>query len=103
MPKFDSNSARKAGKKSSRAGVPNKANAALRERVHALIDDNYQQVVRDIKSLKPRERVDAWLKLLEYALPKLQRSEMSIDITNLSDEEVDRLLNRVIEKWNNHE
>lgn len=95
---FDKKTAADAGRKSSRKGVQNKSTTALRESVQALLDDNYQQIVKDLKNLMPKERVDAWVKLLEYALPKLQRSEMSIDISKLSDEEVDRLLERAMQK-----
>ena len=57
-------------------GTPNKDTKALRERIEALLDDQWHQLLRDIKQLKPKERVDMVIRLLEYALPKLHRSEI---------------------------
>lgn len=96
--KFDKKTGAAAGKRSSRRGIPNRATVTLRDAVHTLLDDNYHTIVADLKKLKPKERVDAWCRLLEYALPKLQRSEVSIDISKLSDGEIDALLNRALEK-----
>ena len=57
-------------------GTPNKDTKALRERIEALLDDQWHQLLQDIKQLKPKERVDMVIRLLEYALPKLHRSEI---------------------------
>ncbi len=57
-------------------GSENKSSQLLRERISTLLEDQYEFVLEDIKQLKPKERVDAWLKLLEYAVPKLQRTEI---------------------------
>lgn len=94
---FDRKTASEAGRRSSRKGVPNRSTTTLRQYVQALLDDNYEQIAQDLKKLKPKERVDAWCRLLEYALPKLQRSEMSIDISKLSDDQVDQMLDRAIQ------
>ena len=60
-------------------GTPNKDTRKLRERVDALLDDNWDEVLEDLQELSPKERVDAYLKLLEYSLPKLSRSDQKVD------------------------
>lgn len=60
-------------------GTQNKDTKKLRERVDSLLDDNWDKVVNDLKELNPKERIDTYLKLLEYSLPKLSRSEQSVD------------------------
>jgi len=61
-------------------GTPNVANRDLREVVRALVEDNAEQVRQDLAALDPKERVSAWLKLAEFLLPKLQRTEATHEI-----------------------
>jgi hypothetical protein len=56
-------------------GTPNKITAAIRERITAIIEDNYMQVAKDIASLPPEKRVETWIKLLDFVTPRMQRSE----------------------------
>lgn len=50
-------------------GTPNKATADLREWVKKLVDDNREQIVKDLRDLTPRERLMFIEKLLRYAIP----------------------------------
>jgi len=61
-------------------GTPNTANRDLREIVRALVEDNAEQVRQDLAALDPKERVSAWLKLAEFLVPKLQRTEATHEI-----------------------
>ena len=76
-------------------GSTTKNAEVLRERISYLLDENYEQILDDLDELKPRERVQAWIQLLEYALPKLARTEMTVDVTKMTDEEIDRMINRI--------
>lgn len=78
---FNSNSAAAAGKKSSRKGKPNKTTAELREMILALLERNTDQIQNDLEVLEPKERVNAWLKLLEFYLPK-PREVQPIEVYN---------------------
>lgn len=62
-------------------GTCNKLTVDMRERINRLLDDNLEQVEADLKQLDPKERVNAWLRLLEFALPKLQRSQIELPET----------------------
>ena len=77
-------------------GVQHADTIRLRSIVGQLLEDNYAQIIEDMKKLKPRERVQAWTSLLEYSLPKLQRSEMNLNIDQLSDEQIDALFQRAL-------
>lgn len=96
---FDSNSAKKAGSKSSRKGVSNKATRDLRELLKGLLDDQYGQIVKDLKRLDPKDRVNAYIRLIEYAIPKMQKVEQTVDVSTLTDEQVDELFNRLTKKF----
>lgn len=94
----------KSGNPNGRApGTPNKVTGDLRGRINALLSDSFEKVVSDFDQLEPRERVAAWVKLAEYVLPKLQRTETVIDVSKLTDDEVDGLLNRIISKAHHHD
>jgi hypothetical protein len=60
-------------------GSKNKDVKALRERVKDLLDANFDRIVADLEELEPKERVSAYFKLLEFALPKLKAIEAKID------------------------
>jgi hypothetical protein len=79
-------------------GTQNAVNRDLRERVRDLLESQFEQVAIDLAGLEPRDRVNAWLKLSEFVLPKLQRSETVIDFSKLSDAEIDTLFERAMAK-----
>lgn len=56
-------------------GAKDKFPRAMKERVQALVDKLEQYVEDDINSLDPSERIRHYTNLLEYVIPKLQRTE----------------------------
>ena len=60
-------------------GKSNKDVKELRERVRQLLDNNFDRIMEDLEQLEPKERVSAYLKLLEFALPKLKAIEAKVD------------------------
>lgn len=66
-------------------GTPNKDTAQLRERIENLLEDNWDEILEDMKQLSPKDRIDTYTKLLEYALPKLSRMEASIENDMLNE------------------
>jgi len=74
---FTSETAKKAGAKSSRKGSGNKATAELRERVSMLLDSQFDSIVNDLAQLDPKDRVNAYIRLMEFALPKLNRTDVT--------------------------
>jgi hypothetical protein len=74
-------------------GVPNKVTANLKDRVNLLIENNFDKFQLDLDSVEPKDRLNLLLKLIEYVLPK--QKETKIDFSNLSDAEIDELINRI--------
>lgn len=72
---FNKDTARQAGSRSSRKGTPNRATNDLRQVVADLLEENTEAIAKDIQALEPAARVAAWIKLLEFALPKLNRTQ----------------------------
>lgn len=62
-------------------GTPNKDTGELREKINILLNEQWDKLLTDIDGLAPKERVDTMVRLLEYALPKLNRTEIEQSTT----------------------
>lgn len=56
-------------------GTPNKLTSTVRSWIVELINDNREQIEKDLKSLKPVERLTFIERLLPYILPKVERAD----------------------------
>ena len=79
-----------------KSGSTNRNNADLKSRIMGLMEDKFDEVVSDLEGLDPKDRVTAYLKFMEYVLPK--QREQKIDLSSLSDAEIDELLNKAMDK-----
>lgn len=89
--------ARQAGKKSSRAGTPNKVTGEARECFQLLIDNNaprLQQWIDEVAKDNPAKALDLFLRLAEFIVPKLQRTEI------IDHKENERYVTITAPKWN---
>jgi len=77
-------------------GTPNKATTLLKERISTLVDTQFDTILKDLEALEPKDRVAAFLKFIEYILPK--QREQKIDLSALTDEQIDDLLNKALSK-----
>lgn len=57
-------------------GTPNKSTAERRERVSAVLNLLFESVEVDIKQLSPKDRTNLLTDLLEFDIPKLNRTEV---------------------------
>ena len=60
-------------------GAGNKGVQILRDKVKDLLEDNFDTIADDLKALEPKDRVSAYIKLMDFALPKLKAIEAKID------------------------
>jgi len=68
-------------------GVMNKLNADSRERLHAIYEKDLLKTFKeDLKELSARERVQAFLKLTEFFVPKLRSEHLQVDVDSMSDQ-----------------
>jgi hypothetical protein len=61
------------------AGTPNKITGTLKDFVANLVDDNRQQIIDDLKALRPKERLAVLERMMQYVLPKQQ--SVSADVS----------------------
>lgn len=76
-------------------GTPNKATSTAREWLAALIDRNRPQIERDIMELTPMERVRIFERLLQYVVPRKQSVQAAVDISMLTDEQLDAVVSEL--------
>lgn len=79
-------------------GTPNRVTGDLRQRIQQLLDEQFDNLQADFKALDPKERVNAFIRLLEYTTPKLQRTETTFDLSKLSEAEVEALFEMAMKK-----
>lgn len=77
-------------------GVPNKITTDLKGRIAQIVENGFVTIESDLEALEAKDRINAYLKLLEYLLPK--QRETKVDISSLSDEEVEVLLDKALNK-----
>lgn len=82
-------------------GTPNKVAASVREWLSTLIDRNRRQIERDLNTLEPRERLQMLEKLMQYVIPKQQAVSSSIEIEQLTDEQLDAVIVELTNNINN--
>lgn len=58
-------------------GQLNKASNEVREKYLELIENNFEQLEKDIKALRSAERVRAIIELSKFILPTLKATEMN--------------------------
>lgn len=64
------------------AGTPNKITESLKEFVSDLLNDNRDQIKEDLKVLRPKERITAYLSMMQYVLPKQQAVSADVDLND---------------------
>jgi len=93
--KFEKGKPKSGGRKK---GTPNAVTKDLRERIRELLESKFEQVEADFSSLEPKDRLNAWLKMSEFVLPKMQRNELSFDLSKLTDAEIETLFDKAVKK-----
>ena len=72
----------KEDKRINKAGRPkgskNKATNEIRDKFQELIESNYEQLEKDLKTLRASERVKAIIDLAKFILPTLKATEVDI-------------------------
>ncbi|WP_372752530.1 hypothetical protein [Labilibaculum sp.] len=60
-------------------GTPNRLTKELRISLKNVIHEELQQLQNQLKSLDPKDRLDILIKLMPYALPKINTVNSTID------------------------
>jgi hypothetical protein len=63
-------------------GTPNKVTNEIKEMFKEIVEGNLSKIENDLLELTPKERIDAIIKLSEFVIPKLQRSNIDFEKEN---------------------
>lgn len=62
----------------SRKGIPNRTTQKVRDAVACIADNNIDKVQKWLEDIKdPKQRLELFIRLLEYHIPKLARTELT--------------------------
>lgn len=86
--------ASKAGKKSKRG--ENKITSDVKAMIIKLVEDNFEDIMEDMGYLESKDKVKAWLDLVNYILPKQRSVESQSNVYSITAEEVEKLVNKII-------
>jgi len=76
-------------------GTPNKTTTEMRKWVNMLLEENRNQLEKDLKALEPKDRWAVVEKLMQYTLPKLQSIDASIDVSKLTDDQLNAVIDSI--------
>ncbi len=76
-------------------GVPNKLSGDLRSKIQQIINDNIESVQFDLDQLEPMQRLQIIEKLISYCVPKLQSQTLEIDMNNLTDSDLQHIIDNI--------
>ena len=76
-------------------GTPNAITSDLRAKINEIVDKQVDLINADLEALEPKERLMIVEKFLSYCLPKLQAQSFEIDFQNLSEQQLDVIINQL--------
>lgn len=79
-------------------GTPNKATTDLKSRISTLMDAEFDAISTDLELLDPKDRVTAYLKFLEFVLPKQRESKLDVTtrLEQLSEAQLNELIDQIL-------
>jgi len=83
-------------------GTLNKA-TGLKQHLDKLLTDNFDKFKMELDALEGKDYVSHYIKLMDYTLPKLTRSQTSINFNEMSDSEVEELLELLTKRVQSNE
>jgi hypothetical protein len=76
-------------------GTPNHVNEEIRKRISTFLDGSFDDIKADIKTLEPKDRIKFFIDLLQFGLPRLKAVEMNISYDQVSNEDLDIIINLI--------
>lgn len=76
-------------------GTPNKVTGTVKQWLTNLIDQNREQIEKDLQALEPKERLQMLEKLMGYVVPKQQMFAANINFEQLTDEQLTEFIDQI--------
>lgn len=72
-------------------GSKNKISSETKELIAKFVNDNFDSIMKDLKKLKPAERVSAFINLLKFIVPPARDKETNEETTSVMNNLINRL------------
>lgn len=79
-------------------GALNKLSTDLKQEITDFLNDNFDVVKKEWQSLEGKEKLNFYKDLLKYSVPQMQSTSLETDLSKLTDEQLDYILNNLINK-----
>lgn len=73
-------------------GTPNKITGELRISIKMFLEKKWPKIEANFNKLEPYQQVQFFEKLMPYVVPRLRESDLKIDFTKLSDQELTKVV-----------
>lgn len=79
-------------------GAENKATRELRSVISGLLSSEMtpSKLRALLNKLEPSQKLNYLIKLTDFVLPKLKQTDLNVELENLSDEQLDLIINRIL-------
>jgi len=77
-------------------GTKNKVTLQLRQRITTFLEDQWQNLETEFSGLESKDKLVFFERLLQYAIPKLQATTLTTDLDNLTDEQLDYIIESLL-------
>ena len=99
MAERDANGRFKKGHKGgARKGSPNKAKQDFTKMVERLVFGDWNRALKDWGEMEPKDRMRLRADLIKYILPARKAVDSTVNIENLSEEQLDRIIEEILTK-----
>lgn len=78
-------------------GSKNKSTAEMRSWIRGLVDDNRQQLEKDLMRLEPKDRWQIIERLIQYCLPRLSTIDANVTFDQLTDETIEQIVTELLQ------
>lgn len=82
-------------------GATGKVTNQMRELLTKLWEEDFESFQTELRALKGKDKISAYLDILPYIIPRLQNTSLDVDMEKLSDEDLDTLFNKIMQAANN--
>lgn len=82
-------------------GALNKLSTDLKKEITDFLNDNFDEVKKEWQSLEGKDKLNFYKDLLKYSVPQMQSTSLETDLSKLTDEQLDYILNNLINKIDN--
>lgn len=78
------------------AGVSNKVTTRTREAIEKIVSDQLPQIINDFQVLDPHDRINCFLKMLSFILPRLSTVEVKEDPAAMDEKVIDSRIKELL-------